>query len=145
MSFDLLTVPLVHLRSSVPCRESREDFTTPLYSQEQQLYSRQIRSPPNEHQGVIPLAENDPDDEYLYEVVISTGLRENAGTKSKVCFVLAGMQGETAPKELSSPDGYILARGNVDRFLLSCKRYDYTINCKRRSDSELLPLVDHHC
>jgi len=34
--------------------------------------------------GVTPLPDNDPRDRYLYEITVSTGLRKNAGTESKV-------------------------------------------------------------
>ena len=34
--------------------------------------------------GVTPLPDNDPEDKYLYEVIIYTGMRKNAGTDSKV-------------------------------------------------------------
>jgi hypothetical protein len=33
---------------------------------------------------VIPLADNDQRDTYLYQLVVFTGMRANAGTKSKV-------------------------------------------------------------
>ena len=34
--------------------------------------------------GVAPLADNDPEDKYLYEVAVFTGMRRNAGTTSNV-------------------------------------------------------------
>jgi len=33
---------------------------------------------------VIPLADNNPRHTYLYQLVVFTGMRANAGTKSKV-------------------------------------------------------------
>ena len=34
--------------------------------------------------GLTPLLDNNIDDKYLYEVVVNTGMRRNAGTDSKV-------------------------------------------------------------
>ncbi|VDQ00021.1 unnamed protein product [Trichobilharzia regenti] len=72
--------------------------------------------------GVTPLAENNPDHEYLYEIIVSTGFRKSAGTDSKVCFILSGQYGETGLRVLQDPYRKVLARGNVDRFLLACPR-----------------------
>lgn len=38
--------------------------------------------------GCVPLESNDPMDRYLYEVVVNTGSRKGAGTKSRVCIAL---------------------------------------------------------
>ncbi|CAL8108414.1 unnamed protein product [Calicophoron daubneyi] len=72
--------------------------------------------------GVTPLAENSPKDEYLYEIIVSTGRRRGAGTDSNVCFVLSGEYGETDPKVLRDPERPILKRGCVNRFLMACPR-----------------------
>ncbi|OON13657.1 PLAT/LH2 domain protein, partial [Opisthorchis viverrini] len=72
--------------------------------------------------GVTPLAENNPDDEYLYEVIVSTGMRRGAGTDSRVCFMLSGEHGETDARVLHDPHRKVLQRGNCDRFLLACPR-----------------------
>ena len=34
--------------------------------------------------GLAPLPDNDPRDKYYYEIFVSTGMRRNAGTESKV-------------------------------------------------------------
>eukprot|EP00108_Taenia_solium_P000183 TsM_000366800 transcript=TsM_000366800 gene=TsM_000366800 len=36
--------------------------------------------------GITPLAENNPADEYRYEVIVRTGMRRGAGTTSTVCI-----------------------------------------------------------
>ncbi|KAA3682266.1 polycystin 1L2 [Paragonimus westermani] len=72
--------------------------------------------------GVTPLAENNPNDDYLYEIIVSTGRRRGAGTDSKVCFMLSGEYGETEAKVLADPCRKVLQRGNCDRFLLACPR-----------------------
>ncbi|CAH8648355.1 unnamed protein product [Heterobilharzia americana] len=72
--------------------------------------------------GITPLAENNPDHGYLYEVIVSTGHRRCAGTDSKVCFVLSGQYGETGCRVLQDPYRKVLGRGHIDRFLLACPR-----------------------
>jgi len=38
--------------------------------------------------GITPLADNDPGDKYLYEITVATGMRKNAGTHSKVHYIV---------------------------------------------------------
>ncbi|CAH8578611.1 unnamed protein product [Schistosoma turkestanicum] len=71
---------------------------------------------------VIQLAENNPDHEYLYEIIVSTGHRRCAGTDSKVCFILSGQYGETGCHVLQDSNRQVLRRGAIDRFLLACPR-----------------------
>lgn len=73
--------------------------------------------------GITPLAENNPADEYLYEVIVGTGIRRGAGTASTVCMQLNGERSGTAPFTLRDPHRKVLKRGNVDRFLLAAATY----------------------
>ena len=34
--------------------------------------------------GATPMSDNEPDDKYIYEIAVFTGIRRNAGTTSKV-------------------------------------------------------------
>nr|AKN21726.1 PKD1L-3 [Schmidtea mediterranea] len=72
--------------------------------------------------GLTPLASNDPKDMYLYEVIVDTSIRNNAGTTSNVYFILSGELNETDPTHLVDSKRKILKRGNVDRFLLAVPR-----------------------
>ncbi|KAK4476287.1 hypothetical protein MN116_001490, partial [Schistosoma mekongi] len=72
--------------------------------------------------SVTQLAENNPDHEYLYEIIVSTGHRRCAGTDSKVCFILSGQNGETGCRVLQDPNRKVLCRGSTDRFLLACPK-----------------------
>ena len=72
--------------------------------------------------GITPLAENNPADEYLYEVIVYTGIRRGAGTNSTVCMQLKGERGGTSPFTLRDPHRKVLQRGNVDRFLLAAPK-----------------------
>lgn len=77
--------------------------------------------------GITPLAENNPADEYLYEVIVCTGMRRGAGTTSTVCIQVNGERGSTAPFTLRDPHRKVLQRGNVDRFLLAVARLVYLL------------------
>ncbi|VDO00120.1 unnamed protein product, partial [Rodentolepis nana] len=72
--------------------------------------------------GITPLAENNPADEYLYEILVCTGMRKSAGTKSTVCMQLNGTKDGTLPCTLRDPHRQVLSRGNVDRFLLATRK-----------------------
>ncbi|VDK42894.1 unnamed protein product [Taenia asiatica] len=46
--------------------------------------------------GITPLAENNPADEYLYEVIVRAGMRRGGGTTSTLCIQVNGEKGGTA-------------------------------------------------
>ncbi|XP_038068022.1 uncharacterized protein LOC119737627 [Patiria miniata] len=69
--------------------------------------------------GVTPLPDNNPSHSYMYEMIVVTGKRFNAGTESKVSFILSGEDDETKPRCLEDPNRQILIRGSIDRFLLT--------------------------
>lgn len=60
--------------------------------------------------GVTALVDNLPDCALFYKISVYTGLRQRAGTESKVCFILAGEKGDTGVRVLD--DGH----GKVNRF-----------------------------
>ena len=68
------------------------------------------------------MVSNDPDDMYLYEIVVDTSIRGNAGTNSNVYFILTGELTETDTRHLVDAKRSIFKRGNVDRFLLAVSR-----------------------
>ena len=49
---------------------------------------------------ILPLVDNNPKDEYKYEIHIYTGLNSNAGTDSSVSMVLAGTDSDTGMRVL---------------------------------------------
>ncbi|XP_077979555.1 polycystin family receptor for egg jelly-like [Glandiceps talaboti] len=81
--------------------------------------------------GVAPLPDNDPNDKYLYEVVVLTGRRKNGGTNSKVSFILSGEDDETDVRIISDEKRKILQRGAVDSFLMAVSRPLGTLNYMR--------------
>ncbi|KAK3089119.1 hypothetical protein FSP39_001015, partial [Pinctada imbricata] len=72
--------------------------------------------------GLTPLADNDKKDHYYYEIVVVTGMRRNAGSDSKVSFILAGENDETEVRELVDKKRKILRRGAVDGFLMAVSK-----------------------
>ena len=57
--------------------------------------------------GVTPLVDNRPDNDYFYKISVYTGLRQNAGTKSKVCFILSGDHGDTGVRVMDDGRGKV--------------------------------------
>ncbi|PAA75210.1 hypothetical protein BOX15_Mlig002173g1 [Macrostomum lignano] len=72
--------------------------------------------------GVTPLYDNNPEHKYLYEIVVSTGMRRGAGTESKVHFILSGERDETDIRPLEDKKRKVLQRGCADRFLMAVER-----------------------
>ncbi|CAF0788844.1 unnamed protein product [Adineta steineri] len=69
--------------------------------------------------GVTPLPDNQKSDEYFYQILVFTGQRRNAGTKSKVHFVLSGNDDSTTIRTFADPHRTIFQRGGIDAFILA--------------------------
>ncbi|CAF1272127.1 unnamed protein product [Adineta ricciae] len=69
--------------------------------------------------GVTVLPDNHKLDDYFYEIIVFTGQRKDAGTKSNVQFVLCGNNHQTRIRTLMDPQRSILQRGGIDAFLMS--------------------------
>ncbi|CAF5038286.1 unnamed protein product [Rotaria sp. Silwood1] len=67
---------------------------------------------------MTPLLDNKKSDKYFYEIIVFTGMRNDAGTKSKVYFILSGNDNDTGLRLLGT-EGSILQRGNIDLFLMA--------------------------
>ena len=99
------------------------------------VYARRYDKEDLEKLGVTPLPDNNPADEYFYQLIVFTGQRKNAGTQSNVrdgekrphpChsllqvhFVVHGDDDETQIRTFADPHRRILQRGGVDAFLMS--------------------------
>jgi polycystin 1L2 len=68
---------------------------------------------------VTPLPDNVKSDPYLYQLIVFTGQRRDAGTKSKVHFMVAGDDDETRVRTFSDPQRPILGRGGIDAFIMA--------------------------
>ena len=57
--------------------------------------------------GVTGLRDNLPGHKYHFKMSVYTGLRKDAGTKSNICFTLAGDYEETPVRVLSDATGKV--------------------------------------
>jgi polycystin 1L2 len=71
---------------------------------------------------VTALADNYKEDQYCYEIIVFTGHRKDAGTKSKVHFILSGENDETQVRIFSDPDRQIFQRGGIDAFVMTVSK-----------------------
>ncbi|CAF1401522.1 unnamed protein product [Adineta steineri] len=83
------------------------------------IYARYKDKKDLEKLGVTPLSDNYSTDQYFYQILVFTGHRANAGTNSKVHFILAGEEDETAVRTFSDPHRKILQRGGIDAFIMA--------------------------
>ena len=72
--------------------------------------------------NIVPLADNKPEDNYFYELVIMTGARAESGTDSKVRIIITGEDDESEIRLLNGDLPYAFERGSVDSFVLSTSR-----------------------
>nr|XP_042904172.1 uncharacterized protein LOC107445474 [Parasteatoda tepidariorum] len=72
--------------------------------------------------GATPLADNDMADKYFYEILVQTGFPLNAGTDSKVHFILSGEDDETDVRTFSDEKREIFKRGSLNSFVMSVPR-----------------------
>lgn len=68
---------------------------------------------------MTPLQDNDPHDEYFYEVTVYTGDVSGSGTTANVSIILRGHEREVCPKSLCDPKRQCFQRTGIDTFLLS--------------------------
>ncbi|CAF3860190.1 unnamed protein product, partial [Adineta steineri] len=83
------------------------------------IYARYKDKKDLEKLGVTPLSDNYSTDQYFYQMIVFTGHRANAGTNSKVHFILAGEEDETIVRTFSDPHRRILQRGGIDAFIMA--------------------------
>jgi polycystin 1L2 len=71
---------------------------------------------------VTSLLDNYKEDEYCYEIIVFTGHRKDAGTKSKVHFILVGESDETQVRTFSDRNREIFQRGGIDAFVMTVSK-----------------------
>nr|XP_006820684.1 PREDICTED: polycystic kidney disease protein 1-like 2-like [Saccoglossus kowalevskii] len=72
--------------------------------------------------GVLPLADNDPDHHYYYQVNIHTGTKMGAGTKSRVSFTLFGSIMNSGVRKLEDGErdsDKLFEKGCISKFILA--------------------------
>lgn len=69
------------------------------------------------------ISSNNAEDNYFYEIIVCTGSRKNAGTKSNVFINLTGERDESTVRQLKSSDKdkkvSLFKRSAVDTFLMA--------------------------
>lgn len=65
------------------------------------------------------MPDNYKEDEYCYQILVFTGHRKDAGTRSKVHFIIAGDEDETEFRTFSDPKQKIFQRGGIDTFVMT--------------------------
>lgn len=84
------------------------------------IYARHMDRKDLEKLGINPLSDNHWSDEYHYQILVFTGHRKNAGTQSKVHFILYGDQEQTPIRTLNEKSqGKVLQRNGIDGFVMS--------------------------
>ncbi len=83
------------------------------------IYARHKDKKDLQKLGVTPLSDNQLSDHYYYQMIVFTGQRKDAGTKSKVHFVLSGNEGDTAIRIFDDPHRPIFQRGGIDAFIMA--------------------------
>jgi hypothetical protein len=83
------------------------------------IYARFQDKKDLEKLGVTPLPDNHESDHYYYQILVFTGRRKDAGTKSKVHFILSGDNDETHIRTFADPHRPIFQRGGIDAFILA--------------------------
>ncbi|XP_047144117.1 uncharacterized protein LOC105843386 [Hydra vulgaris] len=69
--------------------------------------------------GVCPLLDNLPGDNYLYQIIVNTGNRRNAGTKSKIFFTITGENNDSGIRRLKDSERECFQRSSCDMFIMT--------------------------
>ncbi|CAF3967703.1 unnamed protein product [Adineta steineri] len=83
------------------------------------IYARFKDKKDFEKLGVTPLVDNNKSDHYYYQILVFTGQRTNAGTDSKVYFVLSGDNDQTQIRLFSDPHRKIFQRRRINSFIIA--------------------------
>ncbi|CAF1250371.1 unnamed protein product [Adineta steineri] len=83
------------------------------------IYARYKDKKDLEKLGVTPLSDNYSTDQYFYQILVFTGHQANAGTNSKIHFVLAGEEDEIAVPTFSDSHRKILQHGGIGAFIMA--------------------------
>ena len=87
------------------------------------IYARHKDKKDWEKLGITSLPDNHRSDHYLYQIVVFTGHRRDAGTKSKVHFTLSGNDDQTTIRTFADPHRSIFERGDINSFVMSVPKY----------------------
>ncbi|XP_070548690.1 polycystin-1-like protein 2 isoform X2 [Ptychodera flava] len=74
--------------------------------------------------GVLPLADNDPDHHYYYQVNVYTGTKIGSGTRSKISCTLFGSIMNSGVRNLEDAERcreMLFEKGSISKFVLACQ------------------------
>nr|XP_047124975.1 uncharacterized protein LOC124807279 [Hydra vulgaris] len=71
--------------------------------------------------GFCPLGDNQKEDAYLYQIIVNTGTRRNAGTKSNIFLNVVGELNESGVRHLKDPERDCFQKSSCDIFIMSTK------------------------
>jgi polycystin 1L2 len=83
------------------------------------IYARHKDKQDIEKLGVTALPDNYREDQYCYQIIVFTGYRKDAGTKSNVQFIVAGDLDQTKVRTFSDSKRKIFERGGIDAFIMT--------------------------
>ncbi|XP_065681247.1 uncharacterized protein LOC101237406 [Hydra vulgaris] len=69
--------------------------------------------------GVCPLLDNQYGDTYLYQIIVNTGSRRNAGTKSNIFFTVVGDLNDSGVRRLRDAERECFQRASCDIFIMT--------------------------
>ncbi|KAK7111719.1 hypothetical protein V1264_011307 [Littorina saxatilis] len=72
--------------------------------------------------GAMPLEDNLPTDNYHYQLSVYTGVRKNAGTDSRIRFIMSGDESDTGVRRLFDGTRKHFGRSSIFNFVLSVDR-----------------------
>ncbi|XP_065641542.1 uncharacterized protein LOC105846743 isoform X2 [Hydra vulgaris] len=83
------------------------------------LFTRRLDRKDISKIGVCPLADNRDEDTYLYQIIVNTGTRRNAGTKSSIFFNIVGNLNDSGVRHLKDPERECFQRSSCDMFIMA--------------------------
>ncbi|XP_065660262.1 uncharacterized protein LOC136084073 isoform X2 [Hydra vulgaris] len=69
--------------------------------------------------GVCPLLDNRDEDNYMYQIIVYTGNRKDAGTESNIFFTVAGNMGDSEVRRLKGSERKCFQRSGCDMFIMT--------------------------
>ncbi|XP_065660247.1 uncharacterized protein LOC100199090 isoform X7 [Hydra vulgaris] len=72
--------------------------------------------------GVCPLLDNRDGDKYMYQIIVNTGNRKNAGTKSNIFFTVTGDANDSGVRRLKDSVRECFQRSACDIFIMTTEK-----------------------
>ena len=86
------------------------------------VYARYKDTRDRDKVGIAALPDNQPGENYYYEIIVFTGSRENSETDSRVRFILSGDTNDSGVRRMYDRNRRAFRSGGVDSFILSTEK-----------------------